>query len=252
MSENEKTQDRGIKVKGKLFTWLDNFWYHYKWHTIIITFFIVVGIVCTVQMTTSEKEDILIVYGGPYSYTQAEKIAITDVLSNVLPSDRNGDGKKLAALSTYQIFSEEQIKEIEAQTDEEGRHAPKVDKNYTSSQYENYNQQNLSGSTSICFVDPWLYEEINDKATYLCPLNSSQLFGEGVEVKGAIVEYAVRLGDTDIYKDYPALQKMPADTVIYLWNPFVTEDLFGKKDEVANQFERDAFVAIVGYESAAE
>ena len=252
MSEMEKNPNGEIKATGKIIKWLDNFWYHYKWPTIIITFFVVVGIVCTVQVATSDKEDILIVYGGPNSYTQEEKAALIDVFSNILPKDINGDGKKLAALSTYQIFSEEQIKAMEAETDSEGRHAPKVNKSYNSSQYETYNQQNLSGSTSICFVDPWLYEQINSetKATHLCPLNDELLFGSGVKVKGAIDEYAVRLGDTDIYKDYEALQKMPADTVVFLWNPFGTENIFGKSDDEVNQFERDTFVAIVGYDSS--
>ena len=36
---------------------IENFWYHYKWHTIIIVFFIITGLVCLVQCSTKEKPD---------------------------------------------------------------------------------------------------------------------------------------------------------------------------------------------------
>ena len=36
---------------------IENFWYHYKWHTIIIVFFIITGLVCLVQCSTKEQPD---------------------------------------------------------------------------------------------------------------------------------------------------------------------------------------------------
>lgn len=36
---------------------IENFWYHYKWHTIITVFFIITGLVCLVQCTSKEKPD---------------------------------------------------------------------------------------------------------------------------------------------------------------------------------------------------
>lgn len=36
---------------------IENYWYHYKWHTIIIVFFIITGLVCLVQCSTKEKPD---------------------------------------------------------------------------------------------------------------------------------------------------------------------------------------------------
>ncbi len=242
MKQDEKRPDVEIAKKSKFLLWLDNYWYHYKWHTIIVAFILVVIIVCSWQMFTTDKYDILIVYGGPNTYSQDEKLNISNVLGNSLPSDFDGDGKKNVALTTYQIYSEEQIKEIESKGGD-------VNRSYVTSQKETYDNQNLTGSTSICFLDPSLYEAIPEKDKHLCPLNSSHLFGEDVKVKGAIDGYGVRLGDTDIYKDHVALQKMPADTIICLWNPLGVENLFGKTDEAANQFEREAFVAIVGYES---
>lgn len=36
---------------------IENYWYHYKWHTIIIVFFIITGLVCLVQCSTKEQPD---------------------------------------------------------------------------------------------------------------------------------------------------------------------------------------------------
>jgi hypothetical protein len=36
---------RAERQHGKLYLWFDNFWYHHKWKTIIISFFAVVVLV---------------------------------------------------------------------------------------------------------------------------------------------------------------------------------------------------------------
>ena len=39
---------------SKFLKWLDNYWYHYKWHTIIVAFFLIIGIISTVQIFNRE------------------------------------------------------------------------------------------------------------------------------------------------------------------------------------------------------
>ena len=62
----------------------------------------------------------------------------------------------------------------------------------------------------------------------------AEVFGETPE--GAIDAYAIRLGDTELYKNSPALHILPADTVICLH-----EKIFGQ-----NNYEKevDAFKLI--------
>ena len=52
--------------KGRFAAWFENFWYHYKWHTIAIFFIIIVVTICTVQMCSKEEYDIHIIYAGSY------------------------------------------------------------------------------------------------------------------------------------------------------------------------------------------
>ncbi|MBQ3489767.1 MAG: hypothetical protein IJA86_04165 [Clostridia bacterium] len=49
---------------SKFLKWLDNYWYHYKWHTIIVTFFLVIGIISTVQIFNKESYDAYVMYVG--------------------------------------------------------------------------------------------------------------------------------------------------------------------------------------------
>ena len=65
--KNEKQYTEGISVEeNKFLKWFDNYWYHHKWLTIGIAFALVVVLVCTIQTCTKEKEDITVLYAGPY------------------------------------------------------------------------------------------------------------------------------------------------------------------------------------------
>ena len=71
MDENEKLDTGGVSVtKSKVLTWLDNFWYHYKWHTLIAVFLIFTVTICGVQMCQKESYDMHILYAGGHSYSR--------------------------------------------------------------------------------------------------------------------------------------------------------------------------------------
>ena len=51
------------KIKqNKAYKWLDNYWYHYKWVTLAVVFFVTVFSALTAQMLTKEKPDAVILY----------------------------------------------------------------------------------------------------------------------------------------------------------------------------------------------
>ena len=52
------------KFMSKFSKWLDNYWYHYKWHTIIVAFFLIIGIISTVQIFNKESYDAYVMYVG--------------------------------------------------------------------------------------------------------------------------------------------------------------------------------------------
>jgi hypothetical protein len=74
----------------------------------------------------------------------------------------------------------------------------------------------LTGEYSLYFIDPWLYESLveNKRVQKLTDVLSSMPVG-------AVDEYGVRLGDTEIYKYYQVLQILPEDTIICLLHPYI-------------------------------
>ena len=85
-------------LKGK---WA-NFWYHYKWVTLISLFAVVVLTVILVQMLTQEKEDYRLAL-------VTEKVVPTTVLEELeaelaaYGKDLNGDGKVLVSVENLYI-----------------------------------------------------------------------------------------------------------------------------------------------------
>ena len=220
------------KEHGKAYKWLDNFWYHYKWHTIIITFLVVVITVCTIQSFKTVKYDMKILYAGSKHLESHEVENIQEIFNGLVPEDVNDDGEIALAVNKYYILSEEQLKEADKN----------YDANRNSNDYDNFHSYMQTGDASIMLLEKWLYDEMPDGS--LCKL--SELFGDNLP-KGAIDEYGVRLGDTDIYHAYPALQKLPEDTVICLQVPLYHEKKLKKSTQKLYEIEKSTLVAFLTY-----
>ena len=79
----------------------ENFWYHYKWPTLIIAFFAVFFLIAIAQMSSKPKYDAHLLYAGP-TYLDGEVVA--EILTSVdkaadqayditdNPADHSGDG----------------------------------------------------------------------------------------------------------------------------------------------------------------
>ena len=236
---NEERKPSGeIVLEGRFLKWFDNFWYHYKWVTIGIAALVIVLTICIVQSCSRQKKDIMIVYAGHCSITTSEQNQLNDLFSRLLPEDLDQNGEAVANLSMYQIFSEEQIRLIESQKDENGKPL-QVDREHNTNQYSTYSSYLQTGESSIYLLDPWLYEELLHGGG-LRPL--SEVFSEIPQ--GAIDEYGIRLGDTELYEAYDVLKVLPEDTVLCLMQPLV----MGKSSkEKSYEFEVETFRALVNY-----
>lgn len=235
---DEKLNADGIAVRGGFLGWLDNYWYHYKWLTVGIAFALVVLVICTVQMCSKEKDDLILVYAGRNQLSVGETEDICKVLEAVCPEDFDGNGKKSIALGTYCILSETQIKEIQSETDADGN-AGYVDKSYNSDQYDTYYSYLMTGESSVLFLEPWLYEKLASADRLM---NISEVLGYLPDT--ACSEYAVCLGDTALYAEYGVMKLLPEDTVICIMKPYVA----GKSSkEEYYAYEKKMFEALVTF-----
>lgn len=212
--KEEKQYTEGIAVKdNKFLAWLDNYWYHYKWITLIAAFFIVVFSVCIVQGCSAKASDIRITYAGRVLLSDSDKKAIEGVISSALPDEFADDAT--AELLSYYILSKDQIEALEKETHADGEKVY-VDRSFITSQKENFESQLQTDASSVLLIEPWLYNEIRGNTgttEVIKPL--SEIFGETPE--GAIDNYGIRLGDTVMYKTNPALRSLPEDTVLCMF-----------------------------------
>lgn len=234
---NEKEYTEGIQVQSKSLKWLDNFWYHYKWHTLITLFFVIVFTVCTFQMCTQKTSDILVMYAGSESLDESERSNITKVFEYLV------EGEEYSVdINSYNILSEDEIKDMSAETDANGDPVF-VNRAFYNEEYQTYRTYLGTGESSVMILSPWAYEEIAVEA--LRPVSE---LTDKVSADALAGEYGVILGKLDIYEKYEALQVLPEDTVICLRRP---NSIMGKNSKEKNYAkEEELFCAIVEYINA--
>lgn len=234
---------RAERQHGKLYRWLDNFWYHHKWKTIIISFFAIVALVCILQMCGKEDSgDINVVAVGPYNFF-SEDSGITDLkncLATYLPADYDEDGVKKVDIISYTVYSEEQIVALQQQD-------VFINTANNKNEYDNFYSYVQTGEASILLLDPWLYEEMQGKLIDLNALLGYMPMGAitSADEQGKVFCYGVRLGDTALYKENSSMQVLPEDTVICLVTPL----FMGKNSDEAEFAKAKEFVAaLIGKE----
>ena len=244
MEENRRDKEytEGIKVSGGFLGWLDNYWYHYKWPTIVVCFFLIVGLVGGLQTCNKESEDLILLYSGSAALSAKDADDICKIIANIVDEDFDGDGNKNFAMSKYNILSEEQIREERKKTDANGNPIF-VDTSYYASQSSTYHNYIQTGESSVAFLEPWLYEAlIADPENARLQKLSDVL---GYVPDNAYGEYGIRLGDTELYRDYGVMRNMPADTVICLFRPLWKGGKSSKEEFYAREIQ--TFIAIVEY-----
>lgn len=206
---NEKEYTGGIEVQSPALKKLDNFWYHYKWHTIFIAFFVIVFAVCTLQMCTQKKSDVLVLYAGPESLDQTERDNITNLLGHFASEDGLTVG-----VTAYNVLSDDEVKALEAETDEDGKPLF-VNRSFYTEEYKTYGNYRMTGESSIMLLSPWLYEELagGDRLRKISSVT------DAVSEDALVGEYGVLLGKTDLYEKYEVLRNLPEDTVICFAQP---------------------------------
>ena len=217
MHQEDKREAGEIVVNNRFLTWLDNFWYHYKWHVLVSAFFLLICVICFAQCSTRETGDVTVTFAGGYSMTAEEQATLKTTLNAVAPARKEGEGTLSTMLSTYSIFTEEELCALF--TDEE--------------QLETFSSFVKTGESSILLVSPEVYEVQN--LDYLAvPL--SELFD--TLPNGAYDAYAIRLADTEFYQYYEAIQFLPEDTLIVMLQPML---LWGQSSD---EEKYDTFLAM--------
>ena len=227
----------------KTLKWLENFWYHYKWITIIFAFFAVAVIIMTAQFFTRDKYDAMILYTGPKLPNANETLEIEAAFEDVLGEDYDGNGKREVTLNSLFLMTDEQLKDDKYLYDEEGNPLY-INTGDMVTTKQQFTTQIFVGEAVICLLDPAWYELVAKKDAFV-PLN--ELVDSVPE--NAYDECALYLRNTGFGQYFTALNAFPEDTLICFRRMSSTSGLKNeKKEEQRYEFNKRFFVDLIEFD----
>ena len=217
-----------------------NFWFHYKWHSIVSLILVFVTIVCSLQFCTKQDYDIHVMYAGCHVVgktapegSDAEVVKIISSLKRV-SKDHDGDGSLNINFTNYYFLSQE----------EQQAAGTNVDYAFLSN-----DKKSLEGALSfseyyLCLISPSVYETYNENGEI-------DMFISLDEYKSKISESAfyaynaIKLAETDFYK-MPGISELPADTLICIKTPSVLSSKSEEHQEYISRA-RETLENIINY-----
>lgn len=192
----------------KVYKWLDNYWYHYKWQTLMVLLFAVFLVIATGQLVTRPKLDINVLYTGPHVFGSSEIHSVEDAFEKVMSGDYNGDGTRGVGLTDISLMTEEQIVKAKTEAVSAGGTLV-VNANAMRETERKFNLEISSGDSVICLLDPYWYVEVKAASGFL-PLSEAL----GYKPEFALDDYGVRLRDTEFGQFFTVFSELPEDTVL--------------------------------------
>lgn len=172
--------------------WLENYWYHYKWATIISAFFITLAVICIVQIASKKNYNIYIRYVGDSVITGTQYDDMTGALEKII----SGDKKDSVNFAQVAYISDDD-------------NPYKNEKNAVA-------RETLSSMLVqpyyIYIMDMTAYNDYKDSGVF-APLSS--IFEEDV-TDISYDEYALYLSKTEFLKNAPGMEWVEEDTVIVI------------------------------------
>ena len=234
----------GGGVSGGTAARLENFWYHYKWHTIAAIFALFVIIVCTVQCATNTKYDIQVLYAGDHVFSRNAIDGTYPVMSSTLgdfADDYDGNGETNVTFLDLCVVNNEEYESLE--------NAPPL----TRVQEDTVTlKQNMDSSQYyICFLSERLFRQYSEGEKNEGRFANITSYATDGQEYDYVSEYGIRLSSLDI-KDLPGFAGLDAEnTIVCIRNVDVTSMVFRKSESqklFANS--EDMLRELLSYKSA--
>ncbi len=200
---------------------IQNFIYHYKWHTLVALLLIVAIIICSLQFCVKEEYDAYILYAGSKNIGRTAKdgdvAEIATVISSLkrITDDFDENGEITLNFTNYYFLSAEERKGLDD-----------LNEALLAS-----DQKSISGVLEhseyyLLFISAAVYEQyhkVGDEELFIS-LSEYKTSSPDIEL---YADNAILLSSTEAYK-LPGLSALPEDTLICIRRPSV---LGGKSKE---------------------
>ena len=237
------SSDGGIKfTKGRFAKWFENFWYHYKWHTIAIFFIIIVVTICTVQMCSKEEYDIHIIYAGSYDVrgqdTENDISAYETIQKSLNEAVRDFDdnGKITSSLEALYMLSSKERAELEklfAEMKENGEGSYELNYTLLNDNDKAFRERVTFSDYYVFIISEPIYNTYQRTEQDTPTISSLKEFvAEGVEVE-FLDDCAIYLHSTEFGK-LPGLCDLPENTLITLRTRDAVASHFNKEENEKN------------------
>ena len=233
MEEKNEKYEGDVKLKSPFLTKLDNFWYHYKWHTIVAIFVIIMGIILTFQMCSKVEFDAYIMYAGPHTISRTSESGNLSEYENAvssfkkISSDYSEDGIVNISFVDLFVVNSEEAEKILADNPGSEINSALVDENT-----DTLHQKLLFGEYYLCFLSERIfkeYEAMHGDAlfTKLAPYGKAGAEYEYVSERGIYLRSLP-------FSSLPEICDLPEDTVVCLRTYSEVASKIGRADNEEN------------------
>lgn len=215
MEEKREKIEGEVKLGSPFLKKLENFWYHYKWHTIAAVAVVIIILVLTLQTCSRVSYDGYILYAGPYEIKKTSENGDVAPYSTTLSSlkkvcsDFNNDGNVNVTLQNLFVINEEEADQL---YDLEPGYS--INTTLVQEDAEMLDQSMLYGDYYVCFLSERLFFEYEERYSGAMFKAVADYMSEGKNYDLAS-ENGVYLGSLDLYS-LPGICDLPSDTVVCL------------------------------------
>lgn len=225
--------------------WLENYWYHYKWHTLIVLFFTVFISIMGVQMCSREEHDIHIIYAGPTIISEEKRAHIVDAFQQIMPEDYDGDGVKKVDFMDLILMNSDELTEAY----KNGVSQYFLNEATVEQAQETMSVQAMAGDYVIFLIDADWYSALH-KAGAFQPFE--QLSSFGIELPENARKYddcAYYLNSLDFGKFFTCFDGFPDDTLFCIRRMSTATITTERNEEIKTMYDRhlDYYNAVVRF-----
>ena len=208
--------------------WFENYWYHYKWPTIISLVSVIALCICLFQCTKKEEYDMYALYAGPQYIGGEQSRALSDAINDYMDED-----KQSVCINSFTYVSKEKIQEYK-------ENDVYVNEGIIMQQTNDFFDFLYTANFNMLILDSELYSLI-DKEKLLTPLSEISEDASGKSGDG----YSLKLSQTKLCEKYKIFSEMPEDTVVCFRKNVLLQNLASANNKRSYEYHMDVFRRII-------